>query len=105
VISAVLLLPLLGCDAPPPEPSQASATVSATASATAAVSTKPTKPKIKATTSPPRDKLGTLPEGVGIAVGELAPAFKLKDQHGKEVTLESLLSYRDVLLVFYRGGW
>ena len=50
---------------------------------------------------------GTLPEGVGIAVGQKAPDFSAKDGDGKTVTLAGLLATPPgpVLLVFYRGGW
>jgi cytochrome oxidase Cu insertion factor (SCO1/SenC/PrrC family) len=40
----------------------------------------------------------------GIKVGEKAPAFKLKDQNGKERELSSLLKERPVALVFYRSA-
>lgn len=53
----------------------------------------------------PAAALGTLPPGVGIAVGQPAPAFTVEDAHGANVTLTSLLSHGPTLLVFYRGGW
>jgi len=40
----------------------------------------------------------------GIKVGEKAPAFKLKDQNGKERELAALLKERPVALVFYRSA-
>jgi cytochrome oxidase Cu insertion factor (SCO1/SenC/PrrC family) len=42
----------------------------------------------------------------GLAVGAKAPAFKLKDQNGKERTLEEFLKKGKVAIVFYRSaGW
>ena len=41
-----------------------------------------------------------------VDVGEKAPAFRLKDQNGKEQSLEGLLTKGNVALVFYRSaGW
>ena len=40
----------------------------------------------------------------GIKVGEKAPAFKLKDQHGNEQSLEYLVKQGSVALVFYRSA-
>ena len=40
----------------------------------------------------------------GIKVGEKAPAFKLKDQNGKEQSLEDLVKQGSVALVFYRSA-
>lgn len=41
---------------------------------------------------------------VGIKVGEKAPHFKLKAQHGKEIELKELLKKGNVALVFYRSA-
>jgi cytochrome oxidase Cu insertion factor (SCO1/SenC/PrrC family) len=42
----------------------------------------------------------------GLKVGEKAPAFKLKDQDGKERTLEEFTKKGTVALVFHRSaGW
>jgi len=42
----------------------------------------------------------------GLKVGEKAPAFKLKDQDGKERTLEEFTRKGMVALVFHRSaGW
>jgi cytochrome oxidase Cu insertion factor (SCO1/SenC/PrrC family) len=42
----------------------------------------------------------------GLKVGEKAPAFKLKDQNGKERTLDEFVKQGKVALVFYRSaGW
>ena len=43
-------------------------------------------------------------EKTGLKVGEKAPAFKLKDQNGKERTLEEFLKEGKVALVFYRSA-
>jgi cytochrome oxidase Cu insertion factor (SCO1/SenC/PrrC family) len=40
----------------------------------------------------------------GPAVGTKAPAFTLKDQTGKERSLEEFLTKRKVALVFYRSA-
>jgi len=45
------------------------------------------------------------PEKTGLKVGEKAPAFKLKDQTGKERTLGDLSKDAEyVALVFYRSA-
>ena len=44
------------------------------------------------------------PEKTGLKVGEKAPAFKLKDQNGKERTLEEFVKQGKVALVFYRSA-
>ncbi|MGH1439036.1 MAG: peroxiredoxin-like family protein [Cellvibrionaceae bacterium] len=37
--------------------------------------------------------------------GDKLPTFKLTDQHGKNQTLEQLLSDGPLVITFYRGGW
>ena len=44
------------------------------------------------------------PERTGLNVGEKAPAFRLKDQNDRDVSLESLLKKGPVALVFYRSA-
>ena len=45
-------------------------------------------------------------EKTGLQVGTKAPAFALKDQHGKERALDEFLKNSKVALVFYRSaGW
>jgi cytochrome oxidase Cu insertion factor (SCO1/SenC/PrrC family) len=45
-------------------------------------------------------------EKTGLKVGAKAPAFTLKDQDGKERSLEDLLKTGKVALVFHRSaGW
>jgi cytochrome oxidase Cu insertion factor (SCO1/SenC/PrrC family) len=43
-------------------------------------------------------------EKTGLKVGTKAPAFKLKDQAGKERTLEEFTRKGKVALVFYRSA-
>ncbi len=40
----------------------------------------------------------------GLKVGSKAPAFTLKDQHGKEQSLGAMLKKGNVALVFYRSA-
>jgi cytochrome oxidase Cu insertion factor (SCO1/SenC/PrrC family) len=40
----------------------------------------------------------------GIAIGQTAPAFELKDQNGRTHTLKSLMGRKGVLLVFTRSA-
>ena len=44
------------------------------------------------------------PEHTGLAVGEKAPSFTLKDQANRDVSLESLLKKGPVALVFFRSA-
>ena len=44
------------------------------------------------------------PEKTGLAVGQKAPAFTLKDQNDRDVSLESLLKKGPVALVFHRSA-
>lgn len=45
------------------------------------------------------------PEGqTGLKVGEKAPTFTLRDQEGKERSLDDLLKKGKVALVFYRSA-
>ncbi len=44
------------------------------------------------------------PEKTGVAVGQKAPAFSLKDQNDREVTLAGLLKKGPVALVFFRSA-
>ena len=43
-------------------------------------------------------------EQTGLKVGEKAPRFTLKDQEGKERSLDELLKKGKVALVFYRSA-
>jgi hypothetical protein len=44
------------------------------------------------------------PEHTGLAVGEKAPSFTLKDQANHDVSLDSLLKKGPVALVFFRSA-
>ena len=44
------------------------------------------------------------PEKTGLKIGEKAPAFTLKDQHGHERSLTNLLKKGPVALVFFRSA-
>jgi cytochrome oxidase Cu insertion factor (SCO1/SenC/PrrC family) len=50
-----------------------------------------------------KGKLAT-EEQTGLKVGEKAPKFTLKDQEGKERSLDELLKKGKVALVFYRSA-
>ena len=43
-------------------------------------------------------------EKTGLAVGQKAPAFTLKDQNDRDVSLAALLKKGPVALVFYRSA-
>ena len=53
----------------------------------------------------PQGKARSAPEEqTGLKVGEKAPKFALKDQEGKERSLEEFVGKRKVALVFYRSA-
>jgi peroxiredoxin len=63
-------------------------------------------PRMKEYSATPEERLGTLPEGVGIPPGERPPNAVIEDLSGKRVDLAELARQRGpLLLVFYRGGW
>lgn len=64
----------------------------------------PTRP-MKEYAATPAPQLGTLPAGVGVAVGQNAPDALVADAAGREVHLAELVGHGPILLVFYRGGW
>ena len=43
----------------------------------------------------------TMTSPAGLAVGQVAPDFTLRDQHGKEVTLSTFRGVKNVVVVFY----
>jgi hypothetical protein len=45
-----------------------------------------------------------VPEKTGLAAGQDAPAFTLKDQNNRDVSLDSLLKKGPAALVFYRSA-
>ena len=63
------------------------------------------KPKMKAYAQAEASKVGVLPQGVGLAVGESAPDVQLLDSEGHHLKLGLLTAAGNTLLVFYRGGW
>lgn len=44
------------------------------------------------------------PEKTGLAIGQKAPAFTLKDQNDRDVALEALVRQGPVAVVFYRSA-
>lgn len=44
------------------------------------------------------------PEKAGLAIGQKAPAFTLRDQTDRDISLSSLLKKGPVALVFYRSA-
>ena len=44
------------------------------------------------------------PEKTGVAVGQKAPGFTLKDQNARDVSLAALLKKGPVALVFFRSA-
>jgi peroxiredoxin len=98
--SSLLAVALLAaCSRASPEPSPGA---SPGASSSGAAPRIPVAKEYKET---PADKVGTLPEGVGLAVGSLAPEAQAQDLDGKTIALSALLAKGPILLVFYRGGW
>jgi len=61
---------------------------------------------MKEYSAPAKERLGTLPEGVGVPVGQTPPDAVLEDLSKGKVDLAELAEKRGPLLVvFYRGGW
>ena len=58
--------------------------------------------QIRLTRLPEPDKLDP---GQGLSLGSQAPAFELPDGDGKLHALADYVGNRNVVLVFYRGGW
>ncbi len=98
----------VGCEQASPSVAASSAsTVAPTPSATASTKAEDglTAAKPKPYKSTDVQALGTLPDGIGIAVGEKAPDLSLPDKDGKQVQLADVLKKKEALVVFYRGGW
>ncbi len=118
-LALLVTLSAAGCEqgtAQQSAPSTGATTLSTLATASGTARPKPTAtaatavealraPDPRAYDAPEESKLGTLPEGVGLAVGSTAPDFELPDAHGKPVQLSKLTADGTVLLAFYRGGW
>lgn len=107
---------LVACESSPaPTGTASSSTANATSVAASSASAAPSsvaRSSPELTVSKPKDvaataesEVGTLPEGVGLAVGTEAPDFELPGIDGEKVRLHALLEKSKVLLVFYRGGW
>jgi len=80
--------------APSPEPAPAAAAPDA-----------PPAPPQYQLTDTAADRLGTAPDGLGLAVGARAPDARLVDILGKPVRLSQLYPHGPTFVVFYRGGW
>jgi peroxiredoxin len=59
-------------------------------------------PMLQATAA---DRLGKLPQGLGLKPGQTAPDAALTNISGETVKLSSLYAKGPTMLVFYRGGW
>lgn len=46
-----------------------------------------------------------LPPGQGLSIGSQAPEFELPDSNGKVHALADYAADKNVVLIFYRGGW
>ncbi|MFO0601123.1 MAG: peroxiredoxin family protein [Myxococcaceae bacterium] len=68
-------------------------------------SPEPPAVRSKVTAETPVARLGTLPAGLGVAVGQPVPNVTAKDLDGKQVSLAEFTAKGPTLLVFYRGGW
>lgn len=55
--------------------------------------------------NPTEAKVGVLPPGIGIPVGQPAPDARVRDAEGREVSLADFSKSGSIMLVFYRGGW
>ncbi|MFT7582356.1 MAG: hypothetical protein ACI9MR_004038 [Myxococcota bacterium] len=112
---AVFVLSTFGCDKETPKPAAPEAPQVTSAPARAEPATKPPKAAVatpapthskpKAYKNPEAAAIGTLPEGVGIPVGQKAPDTIVSGLDGKPLSLASLSQDGPLLLVFYRGGW
>lgn len=96
LVSGGLLTALSGCKREEPRPSSEPA---------AATGSARTMPPTKAYANPSAAEVGTLPDGVGLAVGSAVPDVSISDSEGRQVALRDLASRGALLVVFYRGGW
>jgi peroxiredoxin len=106
------VLAVAGCedsakkDTPPAASATQNAVASAAPSASASVAPPVKKiPRQRETTATSDKELGSLPKGVGLAVGKKALDAEVENYEGKKVKLFDILGKEPVLLVFYRGGW
>ena len=56
-------------------------------------------------TNPATERVGSLPEGIGIPVGNRVPDVEVRDSNGRRIRLQELVKDGPILLAFYRGGW
>lgn len=63
------------------------------------------RPRSKRVQPTAAERLGSLPDRIGVAVGEPAPDATVQDAEGQPVQLRDLVEDGPVMLVFYRGGW
>lgn len=108
--STVMALALpMGCEREPAaassKPASQPAVAAPAASASPAAASTQKAPRGKPTTTSSDAEVGTLPDGVGIRVGEKVPEATLTTSDGKSRTLSELHTKGAILLVFYRGGW
>jgi peroxiredoxin len=88
--------------APLAGPSSSALVASPAPSASAAA----TAPRLKETQETAAAAIGTLPEGVGLAVGTAAPDASVFELEGASVQLAEIRAkHGATLVVFYRGGW
>lgn len=62
-------------------------------------------PRQAPVTVTPADRLGTVPDDLGLPVGAVVPDVALSDAGGAEVMLSAARGDGPALVVFYRGGW
>ena len=77
----------------------------ASAAPSAALPANKAQPPSKEFAQPANDKLGSLPEGVGVPLGQPAADATVFDAQGKAASLAALWKDGPIVLVFYRGGW
>ena len=53
----------------------------------------------------PLPEVEQLPPGQGLSIGSQAPDFALPDSNGKAHALADYIPDKNVVLIFYRGGW
>lgn len=105
---ALFAILTLGCGGAEPAPATTAAPQSDDGAATteaAAEETAPELPSHREHAITAAESLGTLPEGVGVAVGAAAPGAAVSDLEGQPVELAELYAGGPIMLVFYRGGW
>lgn len=55
--------------------------------------------------NPAEGRIGVVPPGIGIQVGQPAPNVTVRDADNRELSLADLWKPGPIMLVFYRGGW